>query len=229
MRAGGKLSNQLASAWESHVNLLSILWKITGSLHHIRAGVGSLQAMQVCAHCPYQDTNHALSRLSPASILMFWPPSVTHVLSYTTAFLRLTRLTSFPYTSVPCPVYPYIFPQFFPRPANCHFWGVSYTPVLASTGLLAGHKRAQHFNSIPLQANDKWGPLIHFLPASRIIQTNYFASPAFTLLSCQLIQLWTQNLLCSSHTSADFQQTTWHYISEDNILQTSGNYKNARK
>jgi hypothetical protein len=42
------------------------------------------------------------------------------------------------------------------------------------------------------------------------------AIPAFTLLSCLAYSTLKMEAMCFSEMSVDFQQTTWHYIPDDN-------------
>jgi hypothetical protein len=68
-------------------------------------------------HYLYQDTKYALSGHSSASTPMSWLPSATSAPSPTVC-LRLTHLTSLPYTFLLFPTRPYSFLCLLPTPAN---------------------------------------------------------------------------------------------------------------
>jgi hypothetical protein len=214
---------RMAFVWESHGNLSSAPWKITGSLHHMTAGLVSL--WDLAGPCTLLLAGHKICLLWALTNLHPDVPASFHYLCSLicnrmppTDSLDLSPLHISSLSNTPLHFSPIFFLD-----QQKHPFSRPHKPLfLALIGSRSGHVRTQQFHSIPQQANENWGPLFHFPPASYIIRN-------FQPANCSACHTFHAGILLGLFDPEDWgdmfprngwlQRTTWRYIPEVSTLQ----------
>jgi hypothetical protein len=175
MKRGWLLSEQvmeISHTLPERLPEVSITWQQILVLH---------RAMQIRAHCPDPSLGtHQPPPWCPSFLLLPpFPHPPLHACDSLTWPLFLTRQFPPQHTLT-------LFLVFFLDKQKRPFSGSHKLLFLSPIGSLGGHVRAHWFHSVPQQANEDWGPLFHFPPASYIIRNFWPANYS----ACHLLSSW---------------------------------------
>jgi hypothetical protein len=195
-------------------NLLNCSLKIVGSLHHMTADLGSLQAHEDLCTLPLSGhkicSPRALTSLHPDVLASFHYLCflIPHHMPVTDSLdLSSLHVGSLPNTPL------HFFPVFFLDQQNSRFSGPFWTPVLVSYCFAQWSCECPEVSFCPKVS--QWELMSTLLfPACFIYNLKFLAScllsfpPAFMLVSCSAYSDLQIEMIYSSEMSVDFQRTT---------------------